>query len=73
MKKKSFEIKHYMVEEHPKLYQRLNIGIYCLFIPVLLIIKLFGFLGCLSDNLEDCLARIRRKIITFIFKKIYRK
>lgn len=73
METKSFVIKASMVKEHPKLYKRLNIGIYCLSIPLLLIVIVFAFLGCVADKIEDFLCAIRIKIITFIFQKIYKK
>ena len=49
------------------------ISIYILFLPLVIIMKVFEFLGMIGEKIEDFLIKIRINIIEFIFDKFIRK
>lgn len=56
-------------DEHIKLYNFFMISIYILFLPLVIIMKVFEFLGMIGEKIEDFLIKIRINIIEFIFDK----
>jgi D-alanyl-lipoteichoic acid acyltransferase DltB (MBOAT superfamily) len=72
MKQSKFHLKANMIKEHQKLYNALNIGIYILFIPLVIIGMLLDYAGKLADLIGNFMSECRRKIIMFIFKQIYK-
>lgn len=70
--KEEFKLTVKMTKEHHKLYTLLLIITYIIFFPFVIIIVLFEKLGELSDFIGNLLWKIRRSIIEFIFKCIYK-
>lgn len=70
--KEEFKLTVKMTKEHHKLYTSLLIITYIVFFPFVIIIVLFEKLGELSDFIGNLLWKIRRSIIEFIFKCIYK-
>lgn len=68
-----FTLNNKLVKEHIKLYRALNIIIYLIFLPIVLLFTILEFLGTIGERMESILIHFRYKIIKFIFKILYNK
>lgn len=68
-----FKLSNKLVKEHIKLYRTLNIVIYLIFLPIVLLFTILELFGTIGERIESILIHIRYKIIIFIFKTLYNK
>lgn len=55
-------------DEHIKLYNFLMISIYIIFLPLVIIVKIFELFGEIGQRIEYLLIIVRLQIIEFVFK-----
>ena len=64
-----FTLNNKLVKEHIKLYRALNIIIYLIFLPIVLLFTILEFLGTIGERMEGILVHFRYLKIYIINKK----